>query len=226
MRSLKYIAVLPLAVLALGCGPKSDSPGVDGKVSSSSSGPKAGWKLAESKGAGVSFEVPETWQTIDFTAGDFSKLLDDMSKGNPNMARMVPQLKSLAASGKFKMFVVDKAEVDKGQFATNANVILEDKPAGATPDQLMEANKAMIKQMAKGVEPSVTKTTLPGGEAYLMESSLEFPSPAGGTYKTYSAAYMFFRGDKIATITFTGLKDREAEAKAQFKKMADTIKFK
>lgn len=224
MRMLNLVVAVSCLALAIGCGEKSES-GFDGKLSSSASVSNAGWQMAESKGSGISLEVPPSWQILDLTAEDFSKVIDAMTRENPNMAAMAPQVKGLAASGKFKMFVFDNDEAKQGTFASNVNVLVEDMPPGATPAQIMEGVKAGMKQLTVGGEPKYSDVSLPAGEAHQFEGSMEFPAPNGGKYVTYTSGYMFFRGDKVITITFTSLKDKEETARPLFKKMAETIKF-
>ena len=114
---------------------------------------------------------------------------------------MRAQVKQLAASGLFKLFVFEEAAVGTG-FGTNCNVTMMDAPAGMTPEKAAAQSVTQLEPMlVPGTKATTEAVTFSGGSATKMSSQLKTASPAAP--KVHSIAYLMADKGHLYGITFS-----------------------
>lgn len=222
---LRYLICLAfsLALVAAGCGDKKGETDTTPSSASKEATPaengppplKDGWK--EIKAAGFQLAVPDDWTPVDLTAENIDKMIDEAAKANEGVRMQAAQFKQLATNGMVKLMVFGQVD-PTGPFAENLNVVVTDSPTTPTADQLAEAYKSQITPMATaGTTPSGGPNKLPVADGVKMKSDLALGS--GGTKSVASLAFMFAKGGKMYTVTFSSLPGRAAE----IEKLADEI---
>lgn len=102
--------------------------------------------FTEVKAPDFELQMPKDWKVIDFTDAEMDKKIEDMAKNDPEMGKMLPQLKVMASQGQFKFFAFDLDKTEDG-FTDNLNVIVQEAK-NVSLDQLVKLNKDQLAQMA------------------------------------------------------------------------------
>jgi hypothetical protein len=207
------LLALPLVLLALaGCGGGDDEPAAE---QPQKTGEADGLAAYEVESGGFTLSVPEDWKaaTIDeILNGD---ALDEIRKEDPDLAR---QIEPFAQPGSPVKFVALDPDV-QDDFATNANVYVEEVPGGVTRDQYFEASLQKLTD-AFGA-PEQERVTLPGGEAVRVSYEQEIASGR----KVAIVQYILFEEGTGYVLTYTTLPDRSAEYAETFEASANTFEL-
>ncbi len=204
-RSIAICSVLVLS-FAWGCGSKTEAGTRTREVGASKS--KEGWQ--EVKTSGFSISVPDDWTPIDLAATDLETVIAAAAKANPGVAASSSQIKQMAASGTFKLFVMGDQD-PSGLFTENLNVVAVSVPAEPPLDDLDKAFRAELAPLVvPGTSPESTRVSLPAGTAIRMSSRIGIGGSSG---PVASLGYMIPSGKTIYTVTFSCLEKR-AEAMA------------
>jgi hypothetical protein len=153
----RVLALVPLFVILAGCGSGgSSSPGPSGGASvTPTQAPAVLAGFTEVKAPDFELQMPKNWKVIDFTDAEMDKKIEDMAKNDPEMGKMLPQLKVMASQGQFKFFAFDLDKTEDG-FTDNLNVIVQEAK-NVSLDQLVKLNKDQLAQMA-GRTPDESRT--------------------------------------------------------------------
>lgn len=154
----RALAFLPLIVFLAGSGSggngSSGSSGAPSVTPTQAQRVRAGFTKV--KTPDFELQMPKRWKVIDFTNAAMDKKIEDMAKNDPEMRKMLPQLKVMASQGQFKFFAFDLDKTEDG-FTDNLNVIVQ-KAKNVSLDQLVKLNKEQLAQMAgKSPEESQAK---------------------------------------------------------------------
>lgn len=186
-----------LSMLA-GCQPQVDKPNIPNDVVA----PKG---TAQQIAGGVhvtasnfSFDVPKGWKTIDMTSKGLESALAEVAK-DPKSAAVVPQVRQMAASGAYKVFVFGPTTNGFGQ---NINVIQLDQPRDVTVDDIREADKKELASVSDS-PASFDTIKLPAGDTLHYVAELRMKTAKGDGIT--AIGYAIPRGKSVTTITFTCL---------------------
>lgn len=196
------VAILCCLLLA-GCGDRTDSNKPVTQTPKTISAVTGGMKRYDLKG--LSIEVPADWQIIDFTQGDFNKIMDSMAEKNPSMQKTVPMIRQLASSGGMKMYAFDFKDAKDG-FTPNLNIIETPVPMGTSFSQLVEANKQQMSSISKIQTDGPAK--LGGLDGHSIESEMPLNTQTGSSVKVQLLSYIVMRDDKQLTVTFSTTSDQ------------------
>lgn len=162
-----------------------------------------GWTEVKSKDGKLKMAVPPNWVVADASNPEFVKVLDDLSKANPGMAKIDPS--------SFYFMCMDSKQ--KNKFSDNLNVVK--KSVGQTLPFNDETAKQLKDELAKAMpvqgdlEMEITK--VPAGEAFRYRAELKIATGAGKSVNSYAIGYMLFQGTDMYIVTFsTTPKDKES----------------
>jgi hypothetical protein len=155
---------------------------------------------------------------MDFSKGEFDKMIDEIGT-DPKFKGMESSIKALAANKQFKLFAFAPDFSIEG-FAANLNAISLPLPAGATSQQVFDANMSQLKTMVKGDVP-MKKMTLGGVEA----ARLDWTNDAMGKSISTVSVIAVSKGNQIV-VTFAIPKEKSAEAQQQVDEIINSITFK
>jgi hypothetical protein len=221
MRTFTLTALIALVVL-VGCGKGSDPNGTITETTRKETTLPSGWKEIATSGIALAF--PPGWNALDLTQSTMDKSADAMFGKDPKYESMRAQIKSLAASGVFKVFVFEDATVGKGGFANNCNVTKIEAPAGMTPATAAEQTKSQLAAMvAPGTEVKTETVTLKAGTAAKVTSQLKTASPTMPPVR--SLAYLLVHGGQLYAITFSCGPADEDKVRTMAEQVMDTFRF-
>lgn len=200
-------------LLSLACAPQDKNAKVsDGEAKTK---PTIEGQLYD--GEGFSVVVPKEWMMIDFSRGDFDKMIAEVTK-EPAYKGMEPVLKSMAENKQVKFFAI-APEFSKPEFAANLNAI-ELSAMGMTADKIFEGNKKQLEQMMGGTVPT-KMLTVDGSPAVRLDWSA--PSP---TLKLKTVTVIVVNKDKQVVFTFSLPKDSGDKAEGAIQKVIDSVDMK
>ena len=139
--------------------------------------------------------------------------LDEIRKEDPELA---DQIEPIAQPGSPVKFVAIDPDV-QDDFATNANVYVEEVPEGVTREQYFDATLQQVTE-ALGA-PEQEQVTLPAGEALRLSYEQEIASGR----KIAILQYILFENGTGYVITYTTLPDRSSEYAETFESSARTF---
>jgi hypothetical protein len=122
-------------------GSASSAPSL--AIGSASPDLTADWQRIVISEHGFALQLPPTWESVDLTSEDLSALTDDLATRFPDLPAAIAGM--LQSGGALFAFDGDQSHSVPG-FGTNLNVIVEDIPATATLDDVIQANRDGIVQ--------------------------------------------------------------------------------
>jgi hypothetical protein len=217
-----FLIAIALFALVSGCNKKPAE-----EVKTTTKALPAGWSKVSNAKAGMSLSVPPGWKAFDLSSADIGKMLDELGKTDQNMARMGAQVKQLAASGLYKMFVIhSEASGDKVQFADNINIVSQDAP-GKTLDAITEESKKGIAMATGGSDAGVTVKSdkIAGQDCRILHCNTKLQT-ATGTVPLDLTSYHFMRGSEVVVVTCTTPQSRIDKLDPVFKSIVNTLELK
>ena len=207
----RLLALLLVLLTLAGCGGGDDDETEVDRPQQT--GAADGMAAYEVEGGGFTISVPEDWKAANIDEILDEGALEDLRAENPELARQVEQFAQPGSPVKFVALDPDVQD----DFATNANVYVEEVPAGVTRDQYFDANLDNITE-AFG-DPEQERVTLPGGEAL----RLAYEQDATADRPLAIVQYLLFENGTGYVITYTTLPDRSDEYAETFDASARTF---
>ena len=192
------------------CGGGDDEPEA---AQPQKTGEENGMAAYEGESGGFTISVPQQWKTANIDEVIDEGTLDEIRKEDPELA---DQIEPIAQPGSPVKFVAIDPDV-KDDFATNANVYVEEVPAGVTREQYFDATLQHVTE-ALGA-PEQEQVTLPAGEALRLSYEQEIASGR----KIAILQYILFENGTGYVITYTTLPDRSSEYAETFESSARTF---
>ena len=193
------LLVLLLLVPALaGCGGGDDEPAAEQPQKTSETEDIAAYEVED---GGFALSVPSEWKAVKIEEVLDAGGLDALREEDPELAR---QVEPIAQPGSPVKFVAIGPDV-QDDFATNANVYVEETPAGLTPDQYFDANVERVSEAVGASEQE--RVSLPAGEAL----RLSYEQELGSGRRLAVLQYLLLENETGYVITYTTLPDRAAE---------------
>lgn len=220
------LSLLVLCALIAGCGQKGDSTGSE--VSTTSKTETSGWTVVSNEKAGISLKVPKGWTAFDMSSGELNARLDALSKDNPALAQVVPQIKGLAANGMYKMFIVHtEAATADSKFNDNVNVVATEVPPSSTLDGLTDGSMTGIAQSTGAPTSALTKESakVAGLDCRIVKGQFDLKLP-GGTVPVAMRVFHFMVGGQLVAVTGSASAERMPEVEQTFRDIAETLKVK
>jgi hypothetical protein len=222
MRTLLSGFVLS-ALLVVGCKGKSDEP-VDPSrplvtAPKTETTLPGGWK--ESKTSGFAIAFPGDWKSIDFTTGDFEKMVSDKFDKDPNFSGVGDSVKKLGQSGAYKLMVFAPNNTPS-HFRPNCNVVVIEAPQDIKVEDAVGPNVDQLKSMlAPGEKTTVTYEDLPGGHVARLASVITMPQASRIT----DFAYLITKGKSLAVVTYSTTPDDAAAMEKTAEQSMRTFHF-
>lgn len=209
---MRYATALIL-LLAVGCGTKSaDKVAPSTTVTEGASSMPAGWKHI--KVENIHMALPNEWQVADLTQGDLEKMMSGLTFG-PGAENLKGQIQQMAATGMFKLFAFGPKSTKGFQENLNVNATLVN-------EKTLEEGKASVLAQMKTVAPDATAELMKDVQAVVVSATMEAQG-AKGSFKYATRGYMFLKGGKGYTFTFSCSVD-DKKTMAEFAdKVAKTI---
>jgi hypothetical protein len=208
----RSVVVLPLLLLAVGCG--------GGKESESNSATHAetpaGFTVRNVRDEGFSIAVPTGWRSIDASAALTGSSAKQFKRDNPAAAGAVEAL--ARPNSPMKFVAIDPAAL---QFATNVNVLVSRIPADASFERWTSAETSQIAALSP---THLTKGTvqLPAGVGFRLRYHARL-TISGAPRDLAIHQYMLKRGPFLYVITFTTAATEEGRLTDTFEKSARTF---
>ena len=199
-----------MLVTLVACGGGDDEPEA---AQPQQTGEENGLAAYEVESGGFTISVPQQWKTANIDEVIDEGTLDEIRKEDPELA---DQIEPIAQPGSPVKFVAIDPDV-KDDFATNANVYVEEVPAGVTREQYFDATLQQVTD-ALGA-PEQEQVTLPAGEALRLSYEQEIASGR----KIAILQYILFENGTGYVITYTTLPDRSSEYAETFESSARTF---
>lgn len=206
----RLLAVLLVLLALAGCGGGDDEHEAEQPQKTGEAEGLAAYEVAS---GGFTLSVPEEWKAANIDEILDEGALERLREEDPELAR---QVEPFAQPGSPVKFVALDPDV-QDDFATNANVYVEEVPAGVTRDQYFDASVDNITE-AIGA-PEQERVTLPAGEALRLSYVQEIASGR----QVAILQYLLFEGETGYVITYTTLPDRSAEYAETFETSARTF---
>jgi hypothetical protein len=203
----RLLVILLLVPALAGCGGGDDKPAAEQPQKTGETEDLAAYEV---ESGGFTLSVPREWKAVNIDEILDAGGLDALREEDPELAR---QVEPLAQPGSPVKFVAIDPDV-QDDFATNANVYVEETPAGVTRDQYFDASVDRISE-AIGA-PQQERTSLPAGEALRLSYEQELDSGR----RLAMLQYLLFEDETGYVITYTTLPDRSAEYAETFETSA------
>jgi hypothetical protein len=203
----RLLVILLLVPALAGCGGGEDKPAAEQPQKRGETEDLAAYEV---ESGGFTLSVPREWKAVNIDEILDAGGLDALREEDPELAR---QVEPLAQPGSPVKFVAIDPDV-QDDFATNANVYVEETPAGVTRDQYFDASVDRISE-AIGA-PEQERTSLPAGEALRLSYEQELASGR----RLAMLQYLLFENETGYVITYTTLPDRSAEYAETFETSA------
>lgn len=201
--SMRSCLSLAVAFLAVGCqSPPSGVPAAKKEEASptATAGPESRDRLTA---AGISLEFPKGWISVDLTQKDFEELMDGPTWKNPDMEKMKPMIKQMAATGMIRMIAFDTENAKDG-FVPNFNVTAIPLPNDrVTLAEVEKANRDQLASMNGGAAPVARRLDFGGREASHLQWSTQGSTPDGKSLTFAFQTYLLIHGKEQLTFTFT-----------------------
>ena len=207
----RAFAVLLVLVTLVACGGGGDDE--PEAAQPQKTGEENGLAAYEVESGGFTISVPQQWKTANIDEVIDEGTLDEIRKEDPELA---DQIEPIAQPGSPVKFVAIDPDV-QDDFATNANVYVEEVPAGVTREQYFDATLQQVTE-ALGA-PEQEQVTLPAGEALRLSYEQEIASGR----KIAILQYILFENGTGYVITYTTLPDRSSEYAETFESSARTF---
>ena len=192
------------------CGGGDDEPEA---AQPQQTGEVSGLAAYEVESGGFTISVPQEWKTANIDEVIDQGALDEIRKEDPELA---DQIEPIAQPGSPVKFVAIDPDV-QDDFATNANVYVEEVPEGVTREQYFDATLQQVTE-ALGA-PEQEHVTLPAGEALRLSYEQEIASGRNIAI----LQYILFENGTGYVITYTTLPDRSSEYAETFESSARTF---
>ncbi len=210
----RIVAVLPLLLLAVGCGGSKES----GSHSTTRAETPEGFTVRHVRDEGFSIAVPTGWRSIDASTALTGSSAKQFERDNPAAAGAVEAL--ARPNSPMKFVAIDPAGLE---FATNVNVLVSRIPADASFERWTSAETAQI----EALNPThLTKGTvqLPAGKGFRLRYHARL-TIRGTPRELAIHQYMLKRGPFLYVITFTTAATEESQLAKTFEKSARTFKL-
>jgi hypothetical protein len=208
----RALAVLLVLVALVACGGDDDEPESAAPQKTSEEDGLAAYEVAS---GGFTISVPQEWKAANIDEVIDEGALDEIRKEDPALA---DQIEPIAQPGSPVKFVAIDPDI-QDDFATNANVYVEEVPEGVTREQYFDATLDQITQ-ALGA-PDQDEVTLPAGPALTLAYEQEIASGR----QIAILQYVLFENGTGYVLTYTTLPDRSSEYADTFDASARSFAF-
>ena len=206
----RAFAVLLVLLTLVACGGGDDEPEA---AQPQKTGEENGLAAYEVESGGFTISVPQEWKAANIDEVIDEGTLDEIRQKDPELA---DQIEPIAQPGSPVKFVAIDPDI-QDDFATNANVYVEEVPEGVTREQYFDAT---IEQITAALgAPEQEQVTLPAGEALRLSYEQEIASGQ----KIAILQYILFENGTGYVITYTTLPDRSSEYAETFESSAQTF---
>jgi hypothetical protein len=208
----RVVALLLVLLAFAGCGGDDDQPEAE-TDRPQQTGETDGMAAYDVASGGFTISVPENWKAANIDEILDEDALEELRAEDPELARQVEQVAQPGSPVKFLALDPDIQD----DFATNANVLVEEVPEGITRDQYFEAS---VDNITKAIgAPEQERVTLPGGESL----RLAYEQDTGAVPTVAIVQYVLFEQGAGYVLTYTTLPDRSAEYAETFEASARTF---
>lgn len=249
---MQTMTTRPLAALALGaalvaCGGGTDSTSPSADAADASEAPMAsaqasadagasgapaasggsdattpdGWQRLAVAEHGFSIAVPAEWTTLSAEDLGESGVFEELIEANPDAAAALEQAQQAIESGQIGLAAFDTQAT--GTFATNVNVI-NVGPVTETADEAAEQIAAGIEQQVPvNGEIETSTTTLPAGDAAIIEHEWTVADNAGGEVDVHVVQYAIIGEEAGYVLSMSAAADEFADYEDTFRQIAESF---
>ncbi|HEX9381066.1 MAG TPA: hypothetical protein VF891_06175 [Gaiellaceae bacterium] len=210
----RIVVVLPLLLLAVGCGGSKASGSHPARYAETPDG----FTVRHVRDEGFSIALPTGWRSIDASTAMTGSSAKQFERDNPAAAGAVEAL--ARPNSPMKFVAIDSAGLE---FATNVNVLVSRIPADASFERWTSAETAQIAALSP---THLTKGSiqLPAGQGFRLRYHARLA--IRGTPRDLAIhQYMLKRGPFLYVITFTTAARQENRLSKTFEQSARTFKL-
>jgi hypothetical protein len=167
------LAALVAALVACGT-PATSGSGSASEGAAASAGPDtADWERIVIADYGFAIQLPPNWESLDLTSENLAALMEGVSSSFPDSTAFQAQVEAILQSGGALFAFDGDTSHSVPDFRTNLNVIVEEIPAGATLDDVIQANRdGIVEFLHPDGEINVEMIDHATGEAALLTYEL------------------------------------------------------
>lgn len=183
------------------------------------------WKTYEKKAFHFSIALPAGWKVVELDPALLESSLGELAAENPALGKVFgPQVRAMVRSGVKFMAVDAGADLGKGGFATNLNVIVNPAPVGRGLAEYLAAGVAEIEALS-GIRGEVTEETVDlGGHPAGRVRFRMLVNPADGTEVALTQIYVLAHGRSLV-FTLTTVPAQSARYEAVFAGIAERLRI-
>lgn len=209
---------------AIASGAPSDGAGASAAPGASAGGEATtpdGWQRLTVADHGFSIAVPEEWATLSAEDLGEADVFAALIEANPDAAAALEQAQTAIENGQIGLAAFDTQS--SGTFATNVNVI-NVGPVTETAEEAAEQIAAGIEQQVPvNGEIETSTTTLPAGEAAIIEYEWTVADNAGGEVDVRVVQYAIIGEDAGYVLSMSAAVDAFADYQDTFRQIAESF---